>query len=51
MWEQEPLRRIVKDNEFKAFFHEDFWYPMDTLRDKNRLEELWKNGNAPWRNW
>jgi glucose-1-phosphate cytidylyltransferase len=51
MWEQEPLKNIVKDNEFKAFFHEDFWYPMDTLRDKNRLEELWKSGKAPWRNW
>jgi glucose-1-phosphate cytidylyltransferase len=51
MWEQEPLRSIVKDNQFSAYFHKDFWYPMDTLRDKIRLEELWKTGQAPWRVW
>ena len=51
VWEQEPLKNIVRDKQFSAYFHEDFWYPMDTLRDKNRLEELWKTGKAPWRLW
>lgn len=49
--EREPLVRLVKDNELVSFMHKGFWYPMDTLRDKNYLEELWTSGNAPWKVW
>ncbi|BCX04466.1 MAG: glucose-1-phosphate cytidylyltransferase [Candidatus Roseilinea sp.] len=50
VWEQEPLRRLAEDGELSAYKHEGFWHPMDTLRDKVTLEELWQKG-APWKVW
>ena len=50
-WEGEPLAKIARDGQLKAFEHHGFWQPMDTLRDKNLLEELWLNGKAPWKRW
>ena len=50
-WEGEPLTRLAADNQLMAFDHNGFWQPMDTLRDKNLLEELWLSGNAPWKIW
>lgn len=50
-WEAEPLTRLAQDEQLKAFEHEGFWHPMDTLRDKNHLEALWQNGEAPWKQW
>lgn len=49
MWEKEPMEKLASDNELMAYMHEGFWKPMDTLRDKKQLEELWVNGNAPWK--
>lgn len=51
IWELEPLKTLAKSNHLKAFQHEGFWQPMDTLRDKNHLEELWKSRKAPWKVW
>ncbi|TVX97068.1 glucose-1-phosphate cytidylyltransferase [Cohnella terricola] len=51
VFEKEPLERLAKDGELMAYKHEGFWQPMDTLRDKNHLEELWKTGKAPWNTW
>ncbi|MBB4063934.1 glucose-1-phosphate cytidylyltransferase [Gellertiella hungarica] len=51
VWEQEPLASLASDGELKAFFHEGFWQPMDTLRDKTHLETLWGSGHAPWKSW
>ncbi|WP_239615882.1 glucose-1-phosphate cytidylyltransferase [Cohnella mopanensis] len=51
LWEQEPLQELAKQGQLSAFFHEHFWHPMDTLRDKTKLEELWESGNAPWKVW
>lgn len=51
IWEQQPLRSLVKINQLAAFEHGGFWQPMDTLRDKNLLEKLWSDGNAPWKIW
>ena len=50
-WEGEPMERLVADGQLGAFPHRGFWQPMDTLRDRNRLEELWDTGQAPWRRW
>ena len=50
-WEGEPLTRLAADGELMAFAHKGFWQPMDTLREKNHLEELWASGNAPWKIW
>lgn len=50
-WEGGPLAKLIKHNELMAFEHCGFWQPMDTLRDKNQLEELWQSGKAPWKNW
>ena len=50
-WEGEPLTQLANMNEMMAFEHQGFWQPMDTLRDKNLLEELWGSGHAPWRTW
>jgi len=50
-WEGEPLTRLSAQNELIAFEHNGFWQPMDTLREKNQLEELWSSGNAPWKVW
>jgi glucose-1-phosphate cytidylyltransferase len=49
--EKEPLERLAADGELVAFKHHGFWQPMDTLRDKNHLEDLWKEGTAPWKLW
>lgn len=50
-WEAGPLVRLATDGELVAFEHEGFWQPMDTLRDKNYLEELWLGSRAPWKSW
>jgi len=50
-WEQEPLEALANSGELMAFEHEGFWQPMDTLRDKIKLNELWDAGNAPWKVW
>ena len=50
-WEGTPLMQLAADNEIMAFEHRGFWQPMDTLRDKNQLEELWQSGKAPWKKW
>ena len=50
-WESDPLVKLAANGELKAFEHAGFWQPMDTLRDKNHLEELWLSGNAPWKSW
>ena len=49
--EEFPLQKLAKDSELMAFNHDGFWQPMDTLRDKNLLEDLWKNKKAPWKVW
>ena len=51
IWEQEPLRKLSEEGELMAFHHDGFWQPMDTLRDKLYLEELWLSENAPWKIW
>ena len=51
VWEYGPMERLAREGELRAFHHEGFWQPMDTLRDKNTLEELWGSGNAPWKVW
>jgi len=51
VWEQQPLKRLAADGELMAYEHAGFWQPMDTLRDKNLLEELWASGRAPWKVW
>jgi glucose-1-phosphate cytidylyltransferase len=50
-WEGEPLRSLAEQGQLMAFEHRGFWRPMDTLRDKNQLEELWASGSAPWKIW
>lgn len=50
-WEGEPLGKLAADDQLMAFEHSGFWQPMDTLRDKNLLEELWNTGDAPWKCW
>lgn len=51
VWELEPLQRLARDGKLSAFKHHGFWQSMDTLRDKNVLEELWDSGQAPWKVW
>jgi len=51
VWEQDPLRRLAADGELSSFRHYGFWQPMDTLREKNHLEELWAEGRAAWKVW
>ena len=51
IWEREPLETLAKEGNLAAFTHEGFWQPMDTLRDKTFLEELWRKGNPPWKVW
>lgn len=51
VWEQEPLMQLAEEGELMAFEHDGFWQPMDTLRDKHLLEELWDSGKAPWKKW
>jgi glucose-1-phosphate cytidylyltransferase len=50
-WEDWPLTELARQGELMAFEHHGFWRPMDTLRDKTHLEELWASGEAPWRVW
>lgn len=50
-WEAAPLINLAQENQLMAFSHTGFWQPMDTLRDKNHLEDLWQSGNAPWKKW
>lgn len=50
-WEGDPLERLAREGQLAAYPHEGFWHPMDTLRDKNQLESLWSDGNAPWKVW
>ena len=51
VWEQKPMVSLAKSGEMSAFEHDGFWQPMDTLRDKNYLEELWQSNTAPWKTW
>lgn len=51
LWEQQPLQRLAADGELMAWQHAGFWQPMDTLRDKAYLEDLWVSGKAPWKVW
>jgi glucose-1-phosphate cytidylyltransferase len=51
IWEREPLERLAEEGELAAYQHHGFWQPMDTLRDKIYLEELWQSGEAPWKKW
>lgn len=50
-WEGEPLEILARRGELMAYDHDGFWQPMDTLRDKNYLEDLWQKGKAPWKRW
>lgn len=51
IWEREPLERLSKNRQLSAYKHTSFWYPVDTLREKNHLEELWNSGKAIWKVW
>ncbi len=51
LWEREPMETLAREGNLAAFRHEGFWQPMDTMRDKILLEELWKSGKAPWKIW
>jgi len=51
IWEREPLELLAKEDSLAAYQHQGFWQPMDTLRDKTYLEELWQSGKAPWKKW
>ena len=51
VWEREPMESLAQSGELSAYTHQGFWQPMDTLRDKLKLEELWQSGNAPWKVW
>ena len=50
-WEGSPLQRLAKNKQLNAYFHKGFWQPMDTMRDRQRLEDLWNSGKAPWKVW
>lgn len=51
MFEKEPMQNLASKRQIEAFFHRGFWQPMDTLREKQKLEELWASGRAPWKTW
>jgi glucose-1-phosphate cytidylyltransferase len=51
LWEHEPLERLASEGQLGAFLHDGFWQPMDTLRDRKVLEDLWDTGDAPWKIW
>ncbi|SCW58659.1 glucose-1-phosphate cytidylyltransferase [Paenibacillus tianmuensis] len=51
LWELEPLENLSKENQLFGYKHAGFWHPMDTLRDRTKLEELWESGEAPWKVW
>ena len=50
IWEDKPLKTLAEQGQLNAYFHDGFWQPMDTLRDKRKLEDLWEN-QAPWKIW
>ena len=50
-WEKEPLEQMAEEGKLAAYKHHGFWHPMDTLKDKQTLEDLWQSGKAPWKNW
>jgi glucose-1-phosphate cytidylyltransferase len=50
-WEGDPLKKLASTGELAAYKHKDFWQPMDTLREKIQLEDLWQSGKAPWKVW
>jgi glucose-1-phosphate cytidylyltransferase len=50
-WEREPMTKLAETKNISAFVHKGFWHPMDTLRDKTHLENLWNQGKAPWKKW
>ena len=50
-WEREPLEKLATDNQLSVYKHSGFWQPMDTLRDKNLLDDLWGTSKAPWKVW
>jgi len=50
-WERNPLQSLASEGQLMAYQHDGFWQPMDTLREKNMLEVLWSEGNAPWKVW
>lgn len=51
VWEQDPLEKLSSSGQLSAYRHNGFWQPMDTLRDKIKLEELWSSNQAPWKLW
>jgi len=51
LWEREPMEALAREGQMSAFHHHGFWQPMDTLRDKQLLEDLWAKGTAPWKVW
>jgi len=51
VWEREPMEKLAHAAQLSAYVHHGFWQPMDTLRDKTKLEDLWQNGSAPWKTW
>jgi glucose-1-phosphate cytidylyltransferase len=51
VWEREPLEKLASENQLCAYVHDGFWQPMDTLRDRNKLEKLWRLRQAPWKVW
>lgn len=50
-WEGEPMAKLASDDQLRSFKHNGFWQPMDTLRERNLLEDMWAAGKAPWKNW
>lgn len=50
-WEKEPMQALALQHQLEAYKHTGFWQPMDTLRDKQHLEDLWATGKAPWKQW
>ena len=51
VWEKEPMEQLSKENNLSVYFHNGFWQPMDTLRDKTQLDKMWETKNAPWKTW
>jgi glucose-1-phosphate cytidylyltransferase len=51
IWEKDPMEKLASSGQLSSFKHEGFWQPLDTLRDKNYLEELWSKNQAPWKSW
>jgi glucose-1-phosphate cytidylyltransferase len=51
LWEKEPMEKLAASGQLAAWIHRGFWQPMDTLRDKQQLNDLWESGRAPWKLW